>query len=93
MVCASFRAKTVSGIIFFAVVVASSFAIGLYLRFRYSPPPTVETVEPPSLPELLAKAEATLKSRQTEQALLLFRQAEALDPARRACGLDLEASL
>jgi tetratricopeptide (TPR) repeat protein len=54
------------------------------LRFRSSPPAPIETVEPASPPvqELLAKAEASLKFRQTEQALLLFRQAEALDSSR-----------
>jgi len=55
-------------------------AAGLYLRFRSPVPSVLRAMQrQPSLAELLTKGDAYLKSRQTEQALLVFRQAEALD--------------
>jgi len=76
----SFRFKVSVGVAFISAVVTTSITAGLYLRFE-SPVPTASaaTRPQPSVAELLAKGDACLKSRQTEQALLLFRQAEALD--------------
>lgn len=78
----SFRARVSVGLAFISAVVAISIAAGWYLRFR-SPVPTAlgAIQQQPSVEELLIKGDAYLKSRQTEQALLLFRQAEALDSA------------
>ena len=78
----SFRAKVSVGIVFILAVVATSIAAGLYFRFQ-SPVPIafgpIQRERAPSVAELLTKGDAYLKSRQTEQALLQFRRAEALD--------------
>lgn len=76
----SVRARVSVGLAFVSVVIVSSVAAGLYLRFQSTAPSSLGAAkQPPSVAELLAKGDAYLKSRKTEQALLLFRQAEALD--------------
>lgn len=76
----SFRAGVSLGLALISVVIASSVAAGLYLRFQSTAPSSLRAAkQQPSVAELLTKGDAYLKFRETEQALLLFRQAEALD--------------
>src|SRR5262249_3180749 len=86
----SFRATVSLGLVFTLAVAATSIAAGLYFRLQSPVPIAFGAVQrEPSIAELRAKADAYLKSRQTEQALLLFRQAEARDSIAVAAHLDV----
>ena len=74
------RAKVTLALIVVGLVVAGSFAAGMYYRFKGPAAVPLATAPAVSVADLLAKASQYLQVRKTEQALVLYRQALARQP-------------